>query len=127
MKSRLIYFSLLVFLVGLPIESIAMNVKSIIKQGESETVEFKQSFDKEAVIAIGAFANKSGGTVLIGVDDKGKAKGVDIGKETLQNWVNQIAQATEPKLFPQINEHRIVGKTLVTIQISGTPENCLMM
>lgn len=38
---------------------------------ESQHVEFKKSFNKEAVISLSAFANTEGGKVVIGVDDKG--------------------------------------------------------
>ena len=30
---------------------------------ESDTVEFKESFDREAVVTAGAFANTRGGTI----------------------------------------------------------------
>ena len=39
---------------------------------ESETVEFKESFDRDAVVTAGAFANTRGGTVFIGITDRGK-------------------------------------------------------
>jgi len=39
---------------------------------ESETVEFKTSFQKEVIISLTSFANTKGGTVYIGVDDNGE-------------------------------------------------------
>jgi ATP-dependent DNA helicase RecG len=48
-----------------------MNPKEIIqliKSGESEILELKQSFNKEAVQSISAFANTKGGTLLIGIN-----------------------------------------------------------
>ncbi len=44
---------------------------NLISQGESETVEFKQSFNKVVITAIVAFSNTKGGKVIIG-DDNGK-------------------------------------------------------
>jgi hypothetical protein len=37
---------------------------------ESDTVEFKESFDQEVVVTAGAFANTRGGTIFIGIDDR---------------------------------------------------------
>lgn len=42
-----------------------MNLLKLIQKGESETVEFKQNFDKEAIISTGAMANRKGGIVLV--------------------------------------------------------------
>lgn len=38
---------------------------------ESETVEFKASFQKEVIISLTSFANTKGGIVYVGVDDSG--------------------------------------------------------
>ena len=65
---------------------------ALLKKGESEIMEFKEGFDKEAIETAVAFANTKGGTILIGVADKGKVKGVQVGKETLKNWANGISQ-----------------------------------
>lgn len=46
-------------------------LNEFIASGESQTVEFKSSFDREAIESIVAFANAGGGTVLIGVADNG--------------------------------------------------------
>ena len=39
----------------------------LIATGESESVEFKTAFDKEAIEALVAFANTKGGSVINGV------------------------------------------------------------
>ena len=54
------------------------DIKAIIKQGESQTVEFKQSFDREAIETISAFANSSGGVLVVGVKDNGTISGITI-------------------------------------------------
>ncbi len=55
-----------------------MNIKSVILQGEGERVDFKNRISSEAKIAktLVAFANRSGGRLLIGVADDGNIKGV---------------------------------------------------
>ena len=64
------------------------NVMKIIDAGESETVEFKNSFDREAIESLAAFANTKGGRVFIGISDDGKIRGVISGNETIQSWTN---------------------------------------
>lgn len=93
----------------------------LIQEGESETVEFKESFDKGVIEAAAAFANAKGGGILVGVSDKGEIKGVQIGKDTLRKWANQISQSTEPRVIPEIEIGEISEKNLVIIGIRDFP------
>ena len=93
----------------------------LIKKGENERVEFKEKFDRETIETTVSFANTKGGIILIGVTDKSKIKGVEIGKETLNNWVNRISQSTEPVVIPEINNYRIKDKNIVVITIKESP------
>jgi len=88
---------------------------------ESETVEFKSSFDKEAIETIAAFANTRGGTVYVGVSDKGEATGVAINKETLPQWLNQIKHSTTPELVPVAGEIKVNGKSIVMLTVPEYP------
>ena len=51
-------------------------VQEMIASGESEELEFKTTFSKEAIESISALANHKGGVVLIGVQDSGKVIGI---------------------------------------------------
>jgi len=93
----------------------------LIEGGESEKVELKENFDKEAIETAVAFANANGGIILIGVDNKRKIRGISIGKETLKDWINKISQAVEPTLIPEVESHKKEGKTLVEIRIKESP------
>ena len=57
---------------------------------ESETIEFKSSFNEATIETLVAFANTKGGTVFIGVNDDAIIQGIQIGKETIQKWLNEI-------------------------------------
>ena len=61
-----------------------MDLKKIISQGESETVEFKKSLSesKEIIKTVSAFSNTKGGRIFVGISNYGKALGVEIGKDT---------------------------------------------
>ncbi len=88
-------------------------LKNLIKDGESDTLEFKENFTKEVAITAGAFANTKGGTILIGVTDGRKIRGVSLSNEALKDWVNQISQVTEPMVIPEIDVEEIDGKRVI--------------
>ena len=94
------------------------DLKQHITQGENTTTEFKENFDQEAIETAAAFANTNGGVILIGVSDTGEIRGITIGKETLRNWSNRIAQATEPRVVLEIGSVDISGKSVLLIRIS---------
>ena len=60
-----------------------MNIDKILRSGESLTVEFKESFDRESLETVVAFANTRGGIILIGVDNNGIVKGISVGTNTM--------------------------------------------
>jgi len=61
------------------------NILATIKKGETESIEFKRTFDRQAIETLAAFANSKGGRVLVGINDKGKIEGIKVGKETIQS------------------------------------------
>ena len=94
------------------------DLKHRIAQGENTTTEFKENFDQEVIEIAAAFANTSGGTILIGVSDGREIKGITIGKETLRNWSNRITQATEPRVVLEIESVDMEEKSVVLIHIA---------
>ena len=93
------------------------DVQSLIALGESQTLEFKTSFERETIETLVAFANARGGVVIVGVADDGAVKGVALGKETLNNWLGQIKSATSPSIIPDIAASEIGGKTVVLLSV----------
>lgn len=51
--------------------NLDVDILNLITFGESQTMEFKSSFDREAIETVVAFANAGGGNVMIGVADNG--------------------------------------------------------
>ena len=106
------------------IDKISMEekeLKKLLVSGETETLEFKENFDRETIETAGAFANTKGGTILIGISDINKVKGVQVGRETLKNWANQISQSTEPRVIPEIELGEINKKRVTIINIKEFP------
>ncbi|MBD3345365.1 MAG: AAA family ATPase [Chitinivibrionales bacterium] len=93
----------------------------MLPRKESSTVEFKTAFDKETIETLCAFANAKGRSVYLGIDDSGKAVGVTLGKETVQQWINQIKLSTTPSLLPDIHIEKSAGRIYVELIIPDYP------
>src|SRR3990167_1177730 len=85
--------------------------------GESETVEFKESFNDEAIESIGAFINAKGGTLLLGVRNSGEVCGFNIGKKTLEDIANRIQESTDPRIQPSISSIHFEKKVIIVISV----------
>ena len=96
-------------------------ILNFIKKGESETVEFKSAFDQAAIETLAAFANTKGGYVFVGVADSGKIVGVQLGNETIPQWLNQIKTNTFPTLIPDVATAAIDHKDIVIFMIDEFP------
>jgi len=97
------------------------DILALLKQGESQLIEFKSSFNKSVIECLVAFANTQGGVILIGVNDNAKAIGITLAKESIQEWINQIKQNTTPSLIPDFTVAKIDGKNIVVIEIKEFP------
>jgi len=86
--------------------------QKIICSSESTTIEWKPSLSQihEIIESITAFANTEGGRLFVGVSKTGEILGIQIGKGTVENLVNRIAQHTDPKIQPKITVKKVEGK-----------------
>lgn len=80
-------------------------IENLIKQGESQNIEFKDSLSLKREIGetVSAFSNTNGGTILIGVSDFGEIIGIEVGKMTLEDLANYLKMHTDPQIYPEIN------------------------
>jgi ATP-dependent DNA helicase RecG len=94
----------------------------ILSEGESYTIEFKESADKTLASEVCAFANASGGKLFIGVSDSGKVVGTDTSnaaRSRVQDTINQI----EPRLSVDIVIHENI--IIVTVpEGTSKPYSC---
>ena len=74
------------------------DINILLKKGEGLTSEFKSSFNNEVIETLVAFANTSGGSVLVGISNDKKILGVTINSESVQNWLNEIKSKTSPEI-----------------------------
>jgi len=96
-------------------------LRELIRQGEGERLEFKRSFQNDAIQTIVAFANSEGGSVVVGVDNDGTPFGTTFGRETLPKILNKITGATEPTVVPEVQLVDLDGKTVCVITVSEYP------
>lgn len=96
-------------------------IQSVIPHSEGDRVEFKSSFNQDAIVALVAFANTSGGSVYIGVNDQGGVVGVTLSPEAVRTWVNEIKSKTAPSLVPSSEILHIDGRTVVHFHVPEYP------
>lgn len=100
------------------------NLLNLIHDGENESVEFKGSLrlKEEICQTVSAFSNASGGSILIGVLDDKTIIGVDIGRNTLEEFSNYIKRNTDPAIFPSLKIEEVEKKKIVVIEVKESAE-----
>lgn len=76
----------------------------ILKEGESFFVEFKESFTDNISKEIVGFANASGGSLYLGVDDEGVVKGISI-TNSLKSRIQDLARNCDPSISIDVIGH----------------------
>ncbi|EKB47993.1 AlbA family DNA-binding domain-containing protein [Cecembia lonarensis] len=83
-------------------------IHQLLKDGEGEKLDFKQSINKSSRIAktLVAFANTEGGKIAVGISDRGKIKGVDPEEEKFM--INQANnQFCVPPVFLNFETYEV--------------------
>lgn len=120
--------------------TVEEHVSQLLRDGESKTVEFKQTYSLDvkkrtkekyievsAIKTIAAFLNTDGGTLLIGVDDHATIVGVDEEINLLHqgnrdkfllNFKNQLKDLIGEQFYPVINYELIELHSRTVFQIT---------
>jgi len=131
--------------------SDADKVRGIVREGESKQTEFKETLcldirkgtkekhiETSALKTVVAFMNTDGGTLLVGVDDKGVVKGIEeeIGKffkskgldGFLLHWKNLIKCRIGEEFYPYIDYKavKVEGKTVLMVMCKQTNSPCYL-
>lgn len=94
-----------------------------ILSGESKNIEYKVELPKKSekyMKTVIAFANTSGGNLIIGVDDKtGEVTGVDEKSvfQIMDSIADAVADSCEPQIIPDISFQSINDKCIVVVTI----------
>ncbi|MDD2710586.1 MAG: helix-turn-helix domain-containing protein [Verrucomicrobiae bacterium] len=86
---------------------------------ESETVEWKKSLAewKDIVETCASFAAAKGGRIFVGVGPDGTIHGIQLGKGTVEDIANKIAQNTHPRLTPSLQTTAKNGQTILLLDV----------
>ncbi len=82
-----------------------MNIADLLKKPESKTLEFKRDLSSRSTVlrTIVAFANTSGGSIVIGVEDGARhICGVNEPLDVEEQLANMISDSIFPKIIPNI-------------------------
>ena len=88
----------------------------LISQKEGYNLEFKESFSDSISKDICAFANASGGKILIGVSDDGKVKGINDSNK-LRSQIQDLVRNFDPKFNIELEA---IDNILIIIIPEGT-------
>jgi predicted HTH transcriptional regulator len=105
------------------------DLKNLIKTGEGLYLEFKRTIPSAEKIAreLCAFANTSGGTLMIGVDDNGSLVGMESFYEE-QFLVNEaIYYLCEPELLATAEIVEFKTREIALIKVKEAPEKPVMV
>lgn len=96
-------------------------IREIIKKGETGRVEFKSDKEKNIDFAkeIAAFANGSGGYLLVGVEDDGTVSGVSNPSKFEEKIYNICSDSIRPVVAPELWEYKIEEKDVFCFYISA--------
>ncbi|MGI6763893.1 MAG: RNA-binding domain-containing protein [Anaerovoracaceae bacterium] len=88
-----------------------------ILQGESKTIEYKQSYTQSLLKTVSAYANFNDGVVLIGVTDNIDVIGVEHPEEMLLSIEQAINDSLEPVPYFEIEKVEYDSKVLILLKV----------
>ncbi|MDX9770031.1 MAG: putative DNA binding domain-containing protein [Tenuifilaceae bacterium] len=93
------------------------NIEQILQNGETEQIEFK-AFIRDPLIlskVIGAFANRNGGTIIVGIEEPKKVIGCDFNR--LEGILERTKSILNPVPKIEINQIEFEGKIIGIIEV----------
>ncbi len=96
----------------------------MISDGETEQTEFKPSLSQKDRImeSVSAFSNTRGGTILVGVSDRGDITGLDVGRSTQEDLAGYVKRNSDPPVYPSIGTVHFERKTLLFVTVKDSSE-----
>ncbi len=104
--------------------AMIQNLPDLISRGEGSQLEFKATISAPHRIArtLCAFANTSGGTLLIGVSDDGRVSGVESEYQEVQKIERASDFFVEPPLTVAYETVGWEGRTVLAITVPESPD-----
>ncbi|MBN1876001.1 MAG: putative DNA binding domain-containing protein [Anaerolineae bacterium] len=95
------------------------HIETRLANGEDSFTEFKRDISRRSDFAgeMIAFANADGGSILVGVDDRGIVVGVADPQRVEEAILNIARQNCTPPLHPRITRLTVAGKVILEVEI----------
>ena len=84
---------------------------------ENQNIEFKESWRDECLKTLCAFANAVGGTLFIGINDKGEVSGLEEADKMMEDIPNKIRNFLG--ILVDVNLHTVNGKEYLEIVVES--------
>ena len=88
------------------------HIESLIKQGESQTLEFVATLNDKDIIAshVAALLNSRGGRLLVGVDDNKRVAGIPEAEKVAEELHSFLMKAISPKALFSVGIEQVKVK-----------------
>jgi len=93
-------------------------IDELIKEQESENLEFKNNWRDEYLKTLSAFANSKGGRLILGRDDKRNIIGVDNWRKLLEDIPSKSREKLG--LTPSVKCTEISGRKIIIVKIKSS-------
>lgn len=94
---------------------MSKSISELIKEAENQFIELKEQFSEGVLKTISAFANTSGGIILIGVKDNKEVVGINLKVGEFEEIVNKIVDSLG--FQPEIKLVSFNRKKLIRIEV----------
>ncbi len=99
-------------------------IKALLAKGEGVRTEFKSRVPQREILGkvVCSFANANGGTLVIGVGDKGEVIGVNEASIVAEALSKDAAKILSPAISISTSVAEIEGKNLVLVDVPAGPD-----
>ena len=93
------------------------HIEKILQKGETEQIEFKAIIRDPLILSkvIGAFANRNGGTIIVGVEEPNKVIGCDFNR--LESMLERTKTILNPVPKIKISQIEFEGRIIGIIEV----------
>lgn len=100
-----------------------MDLERLLSMSEGKTLEFKRDLSSKRPVlrTLSAFANTAGGTIVFGIEDSGRVRGVGDPLAFEERLASIVSDGIAPRLVPDIDVIAWRGVNLVVVTVYPGP------
>ena len=99
------------------------DIATLLSMPEGRTLEFKRDLSSLGPVlrTLVAFANTTGGVMVVGVEDIGAVRGLQDAQSDEERLASTVADGISPLLLPDIETVQFEGKDLLVVRVAHFP------